>query len=83
MPRTEWVQYDRTAADGPRRTRCLGRVGSTTCYRSRGGEVTSERLTVCRVCEKPVVRPGQTVVTINERLLRQLLGRLRARHART
>jgi hypothetical protein len=36
----EWVQYDRTAADGPRRTLCLGLVGSTTCYRSRGGEVT-------------------------------------------
>ena len=78
------MQYDRTAADGPRRTRCLGRVGSTTCYRSRGGEVTSERLTVCRVCEKPVVRPGQTVVTINERVYHaNCWERLRARHART
>lgn len=35
----EWLQYDRTAADGPRRTICLGLVTSTTCYRSRDGEV--------------------------------------------
>jgi hypothetical protein len=35
----EWVWYDRTAADGPRRTICLGLVASTTCQRSRGGEV--------------------------------------------
>jgi hypothetical protein len=35
----EWQQYDRTAADGPRRTLCLGLVDSTTCYRSRGGDV--------------------------------------------
>ena len=35
----EWLQYDRTAADGPRRTLCLGLVTSTTCHRSRGGEV--------------------------------------------
>jgi len=39
----EWVQYDRTAADGPRRTICLGLVTSTTCHRSRGGEVVSCR----------------------------------------
>jgi hypothetical protein len=38
---TEWVQYDRSAADGPRRTLCLGRVGSTTWYRSRGAEIVS------------------------------------------
>jgi len=37
----EWVQYDWTAADGPRRTLCLGLVSSTTCHRSRGGEVVS------------------------------------------
>jgi hypothetical protein len=37
----EWVQYDRTAADGPRRTLCLGVTSSTTCYRSRGGDLTS------------------------------------------
>lgn len=37
----EWVQYDRTAADGPRRTLCLGLVTSTTCHGSRGGEVVS------------------------------------------
>ena len=35
----EWVQYDRTAADGPRRTICFGVMASTTCYRSRGGDV--------------------------------------------
>jgi hypothetical protein len=34
----ERLQYDRTAADGPRRTLCLGLVTSTTCFRSRGGE---------------------------------------------
>jgi hypothetical protein len=34
----EWVQDDRTAADGPRRTLCLGAITSTACYRSRGGE---------------------------------------------
>jgi hypothetical protein len=35
----EWQQYDRTAADGPRRTICVGLVASATCYRSRGGDV--------------------------------------------
>lgn len=35
----EWVQYDRTAADGPRRTICFGVIASRTCYRSRGGDV--------------------------------------------
>jgi hypothetical protein len=39
----EWVQYDRTAADGPRRTLCLGLVASATCYRSRGGVVVACR----------------------------------------
>jgi hypothetical protein len=33
----EWEMYDRTAADGPRRTLCIGLRRSTTCYRSRGG----------------------------------------------
>jgi hypothetical protein len=37
----EWVQYDRTAADGPRRTICFDLIASTTCYRSRGGELTA------------------------------------------
>jgi len=37
----EWVQEDRTAADGPRRTLCLGLIAATTCYRSRGGEVVT------------------------------------------
>jgi hypothetical protein len=38
---TEWVQYDRTAADGSRRTLCLGVISSTACYRSRGGDLSS------------------------------------------
>lgn len=33
----EWEVYDRTAADGPRRTMCLGLVRSRTCFQSRGG----------------------------------------------
>ena len=33
----EWVLYDRTPADGPRRTLCLGIVESTTCYTNMGG----------------------------------------------
>lgn len=33
----EWQLYDGTAADGPRRTICVGFVSSRTCYRSRGG----------------------------------------------
>ena len=33
----EWILYDRTPADGPRRTMCLGRVRTTTCYRFMGG----------------------------------------------
>jgi len=33
----EWTVYDRTAADGPRRTLCFGVVRSTACYASRGG----------------------------------------------
>lgn len=39
----EWVQEDRTPADGPRRTLCVGAVSATTCYRSRGGERVSCR----------------------------------------
>jgi hypothetical protein len=33
----EWTLYDRTAADGPRRTLCLGWVQSRTCYQFRSG----------------------------------------------
>ena len=35
----EYVDYDHTAADGPRRTVCLGRVVERRCYRDRGGAV--------------------------------------------
>ena len=33
----EQVDFDRAAADGPRRTVCFGWVTERTCYRSRGG----------------------------------------------
>ena len=35
----EWQLYDRTAADGPRRTLCVGIRRSQTCYQSRGGPI--------------------------------------------
>jgi len=35
----EWLVFDRTAADGPRRTVCLGFVAERTCYRHREGPV--------------------------------------------
>ncbi len=33
----EWVVSDRTAADGPRRTVCVGWVSSRTCFQFREG----------------------------------------------
>ena len=33
----EWQVYDRTAADGPRRTFCFGILRSRTCLQSRSG----------------------------------------------
>ncbi len=39
----EWELYDRTPADGPRRTLCLGLVRSRTCYRTTGGPVVECR----------------------------------------
>jgi len=33
----EWQLYDRTPADGPRRTLCLGLLRSTTCHQFRVG----------------------------------------------
>lgn len=33
----EWELYDRTAADGPRKTICIGIVQSTECYQYIGG----------------------------------------------
>src|SRR5574341_2667288 len=33
----EWILYDQTPADGPRKTICLGIVRSTTCYRFMSG----------------------------------------------
>lgn len=33
----ERLDYDRTAADGPRRTTCMGLVRGRTCYRFQGG----------------------------------------------
>jgi hypothetical protein len=33
----EWELYDQTAADGPRRTICIGIVQSTECYQYIGG----------------------------------------------
>jgi hypothetical protein len=35
----EYPLYDRTAADGPRRTLCVGWIRSRTCYRNRSGPV--------------------------------------------
>jgi hypothetical protein len=35
----EWELYDRTPADGPRKTICIGIVESTTCYRFMSGPV--------------------------------------------
>ena len=35
----EWEAYDRTAADGPRRTLCIGTIQSRTCHRLRDGAV--------------------------------------------
>ena len=37
----EWQVYDRTAADGPRRTLCLGWVRSRTCYKFRTGPIVT------------------------------------------
>ena len=34
---SEWVLYDQTPADGPRKTICLGIVRSTTCHSFIGG----------------------------------------------
>jgi hypothetical protein len=33
----EWQAYDRTAADGPRRTLCLGILKTVVTIRARGG----------------------------------------------
>ena len=33
----EWVVYDSTAGDGPRRTICFGFVTARTCYRYQHG----------------------------------------------
>ena len=33
----EWELYDRTAADGPRKSICTGIVQSTECYQYIGG----------------------------------------------
>jgi len=33
----EWVLYDRTPADGARKTLCIGIVQSVTCFQSMGG----------------------------------------------
>lgn len=37
----EWHLYDRTAADGPRRTLCFGILRSRTCYQFREGPAVS------------------------------------------
>lgn len=39
----EWQLYDRTAADGPRRTLCIGWVRSRTCYQFRDGPIVACR----------------------------------------
>jgi hypothetical protein len=33
----EWQLYDRTPADGPRKTLCIGIVQSVTCLQTMGG----------------------------------------------
>ena len=37
----EWQLYDQTAADGPRRTLCLGWVRSWTCHEFRTGPLVA------------------------------------------
>lgn len=35
----EWELYDRTPADGPRRTVCFGFIDSRTCHQFRDGPI--------------------------------------------
>jgi hypothetical protein len=37
----EWQLYDRTAADGPRRTLCIGYLQSHTCHQFRTGPIVA------------------------------------------
>ena len=37
----EWTVYDRTAADGPRRTLCLGLTASRSCHQFREGPLVA------------------------------------------
>jgi hypothetical protein len=64
----EWVQYDRTAADGQRRTLCIGSVQARECYQYPGGPayVCDSDDQVALRTDKQVYEAGGKIIVIIE-----------------
>lgn len=64
----EWVQYDRTAADGQRRTLCIGSVRATEYYQYLGGPavVSDSDLQVTLRTDEQVYEAGEEIIVIIE-----------------
>jgi len=67
----EWLLYDRTASDGPRKTIYIGIVRATECYQYFGGP-TEE----CNFSSKVTLRTDKQMYTVGEKIEVQVTNRV-------
>ena len=59
----EWLLYDRTASDGPRKTICIGIVRATHCYQYIGGPAQE-----CNFSSKVILRTDKLLYAFGENI---------------
>lgn len=67
----EWLLYDRTAADGPRKTICIGIVRATECFQYIGGP-TEE----CNFASKVTIKTAKQMVGVGENIELEVTNKL-------
>ncbi len=67
----EWLRYDRTASDGPRKTICIGIVRATECYQYIGGP-TEE----CNFSSKVTLRTDKQLYGVGENIELEVTNKL-------
>ena len=67
----EWLLYDRTASDGPRKTICIGIVRGTECYQYIGGP-TKE----CNFSSKVTLRTDKQMYGVGENIELEVKNKL-------
>ena len=67
----EWLLYDRTPSDGPRKTVCIGIIRATECYQYIGGPPQE-----CNFSSKVTLRTDKQMYTVGENITLEAANRL-------